>query len=78
MENLTVVNPDQWPLICFIRCPSNHRPVVDQAGRDLGFQGDWRYGLGLSVGSGSTPIVKRAVFSDILTRAVNIWVARAA
>ena len=74
IENLTVVNPDRVAVDMF----SNAAPritdlFVDRAGRDLAFQGDWRYGLGLSIGAGSTPIVKRAVFSDILTRAVNIW-----
>ena len=47
--------------------------VINQAGRVLPFQGDWRYGLGLSIGSGSTPIVDGALFTDHLTRAINIW-----
>ncbi len=74
IENLTVVNPDRVAVDIFNSAsPRITDLFVDRAGRDLGFQGDWRYGLGLSVGSGSAPIVKRAVFSDILTRAVNIW-----
>ena len=74
IENLTVVNPDRVGVDLFSSAaPRITDLYVNQAGRDLGFQGDWRYGLGLSVGSGSTPIVQRAVFSDILTRAVNIW-----
>ncbi|MGA0352704.1 MAG: right-handed parallel beta-helix repeat-containing protein [Poseidonia sp.] len=74
MENLTVVNPDRVAVDLFSSAsPRITDLYVDRAGRDLGFQGDWRYGLGLSIGSGSTPIVQRAVFSDILTRAVNIW-----
>ena len=74
MENLTVVNPDRVAIDMFnSAAPRITDLFVDRAGRDLGFQGDWRYGLGLSIGSGSTPIVNRAVFSDILTRAVNIW-----
>ena len=74
IENLTVVNPDRVAVDLFnSAAPRITDLFVDQAGRDLAFQGDWRYGLGLSVGSGSTPIVKRAVFSDVLTRAVNIW-----
>ena len=74
IENLTVVNPDRVAVDLFNSAsPRINDLFVDRAGRDLGFQGDWRYGLGLSVGSGSTPIVNRAVFSDILTRAVNIW-----
>ena len=74
MENLTVVNPDRVAVDLFqSSAPRITDLFVDQAGRDLGFQNDWRYGLGLSIGAGSTPIVNRAVFSDILTRAVNIW-----
>ena len=74
LENLTVINPDRVAVDLFSSAaPRITDLFVDQAGRDLGFQADWRYGLGLSVGAGSTPIVKRAVFSDILTRAVNIW-----
>lgn len=74
VENLTVVNPSRVAVDLF----SNAAPritdlVVDQAGRDLASQSDWRFGLGLSVGSGSTPIVNRATFSDVLTRSVNIW-----
>ena len=74
IENLTVVNPDRVAVDLFSSAaPRITDLFVDRAGRDLGFQNDWRYGLGLSVGAGSTPIVHRAVFSDVLTRAVNIW-----
>jgi hypothetical protein len=74
IENLTVVNPDRVAIDLFSSAsPRITDLFVDQAGRNVPFQGDWRYGLGLSVGAGSTPIVKRAVFSDVLTRAVNIW-----
>lgn len=74
IENLTVNNPDRVAVDLFSSAaPRITDLLVDRAGRDLGFQGDWRYGLGLSIGSGSTPIVKRAVFSDVLTRAINIW-----
>ena len=74
MENLTVVNPDRVAVDLFQSAtPRITDLFVDQAGREIAFQNDWRYGLGLSIGAGSTPIVNRAVFSDILTRAVNIW-----
>ena len=74
IENLTVVNPDRVAVDMFNgAAPRITDLYVDRAGRDLGFQSDWRYGLGLSIGAGSTPVVQRAVFSDILTRAVNIW-----
>jgi len=74
IENLTVVNPSRVAVDLF----SNAAPritdlVVDQAGRDLTAQSDWRFGLGLSVGSGSTPMVNRATFTDVLTRSLNVW-----
>ena len=74
IENLTVVNPDRVAVDLFNgAAPRISDLFVDRAGRELPFQNDWRYGIGLSVGAGSTPIVQRAVFSDVLTRAVNIW-----
>ncbi|MEK9652115.1 MAG: hypothetical protein VW102_07970, partial [Poseidonia sp.] len=74
ITNLTVVNPDRVAVDLFNSAtPRITDLFVDQAGRNLPFQNDWRYGLGLSIGAGSTPIVKRAVFTDLLTRAVNIW-----
>ncbi|MBQ70817.1 MAG: hypothetical protein CMA65_04930 [Euryarchaeota archaeon] len=74
IENLTVVNPDRVGVDMFNNAgPRITDLFIDQAGRSLPFQGDWRYGIGLSIGAGSTPIINRAVFSDILTRAVNIW-----
>ena len=74
IHNLTLLNPDRVGIDMF----SNSAPqifdlVINQAGRVLPFQGDWRYGLGLSIGSGSTPIVDGALFTDHLTRAINIW-----
>ena len=37
------------------------------------FRSDWRYGIGLSVGDGSTPIVEGAYFTDHLLRGLNLW-----
>ena len=74
IENLTVANPDRVGVDMFNNAaPRITDLFIDQAGRELAFQGDWRYGIGLSIGAGSTPIVTRAVFSDVLTRGVNIW-----
>ena len=72
--NLTIINPDRVGLDLF----SSSSPVIrdlyiDQAGRMVPTQNDWRYGLGLSIGAGSTPVVDGAYFTDHLTRAINIW-----
>ena len=74
IHNLTILNPDRVGIDLFSSSsPLIYDLVIDQAGRSLPFQNDWRYGLGLSVGSGSTPLVDGATFTDHLTRAINIW-----
>ena len=74
IHNLTILNPDRVGIDMFSNsAPQIYDLVINQAGRVLPFQGDWRYGLGLSIGSGSTPIVDGATFTDHLTRAINIW-----
>ena len=77
-SNLTVLNPDRVGIDLFSSAaPIIHDLYIDQAGRMVPFQNDWRYGLGLSIGAGSTPIVDGAYFTDHLTRAINIWAVRA-
>ena len=74
IHNITILNPDRVGIDLFSSSsPQIYDLVIDQAGRFLPFQNDWRYGLGLSVGSGSTPLVDGATFTDHLTRAINIW-----
>lgn len=74
LENITVTNPSRVAVDLFSSAsPRITDLTVDRAGRELPSQTDWRFGLGLSVGSGSTPIVNRATFTDVLTRAVNVW-----
>ncbi|MCH1461089.1 MAG: right-handed parallel beta-helix repeat-containing protein, partial [Candidatus Poseidonia sp.] len=73
-SNLTILNPDRVGVDLFSSAaPIIHDLYIDQAGRMVPFQNDWRYGLGLSIGAGSTPIVDGAYFTDHLTRAINIW-----
>ena len=57
MNNVTLFNPDRVGIDMF----GGSSPVIrdlyiDQAGRSIPFQNDWRYGIGVSVGDGSTPI----------------------
>ncbi|MGY8728728.1 MAG: right-handed parallel beta-helix repeat-containing protein, partial [Candidatus Poseidoniales archaeon] len=74
IHNLTILNPDRVGIDMFSSsAPQIYDLIINQAGRVLPFQADWRYGLGLSIGSGSTPLVDGAVFTDHLTRAINIW-----
>ena len=74
LNNVTIFNPDRVGIDMF----GNSAPVirdlhVEQAGRNVPFQNDWRYGIGLSVGDGSTPIVQGAYFTDHLLRGLNLW-----
>ena len=74
IENLTLLNPQRVGIDMFNYASPQFRDItIDQAGQNLPFQGDWRYGLGISVGSGSAPIFDRVHISDVLTRALNIW-----
>ena len=48
--------------------------VIDGGGQDLhGSTDSWRYGIGISAGDFSTPIVQRAQISGLITRGVNMW-----
>ena len=74
IHNLTIVNPDRVGIDMFSNsAPQIYDLFINQAGRDLPWQSDWRFGLGVSVGAGSTPIIIGAHFSDILTRGINVW-----
>ena len=73
-----------FPLICKrtssrvgIDLFSNSAPIIhdlyiDQAGREVSYS-DWRYGLGFSIGAGSTPILDGAYMTDLRIRGLNIW-----
>ena len=74
IHNLTIVNPDRVAIDMFNNAaPQIYDLFVDQSGRNVPWQSDWRFGLGVSVGAGSTPIIIGAHFSDILTRGINVW-----
>ena len=73
LNNITINNPSRVGIDLF----SGANPIisdltVDQSGRGFTY-GDWRYGIGLSVGAGSSPIVERAVLTDTRIRGLNIW-----
>ena len=73
LNNVTVVNPSRVAVDLFSSAnPIIRDLVVDQAGRGFSYA-DWRYGIGLSVGAGSAPVVERAVLSDMRIRGLNIW-----
>ena len=78
LDNVTVINPDRVGLDLYSANPTISNLFVNSAGKNLPWQGDWRYGIGLSVGAGSTPIVNGARFTNHLTSALNIWDLQAA
>jgi len=73
LNNVTVVNPSRVGVDLFSNAnPTIQDLLVDQSGRGFSYS-DWRFGIGLSVGAGSAPIVERAVLSDARIRGLNIW-----
>ncbi|MBF14495.1 MAG: hypothetical protein CMA97_03150 [Euryarchaeota archaeon] len=74
LNNVTIFNPDRVGIDMFGSSSPVIRDLhVEQAGRSVPFQNDWRYGIGLSVGAGSTPIVQGAYFTDHQLRGLNLW-----
>lgn len=71
-HNLTIDSPDRVGIDLFGATPVFEDLTVVDAGQNA-IQTDWRFGLGLSVGAGSAPVVKRADFSGITTRGLNVW-----
>ena len=75
LDNLTVLDPDYVGVDLF----SSATPViqnlhVDEAGQDLhGFSSTWRYGIGLSIGASSAPVVTGLRVNDAITRGINVW-----
>lgn len=75
MDNVTVLDPDYVGVDLF----SSATPVIqnlhiDEAGQDLhGFSSTWRYGIGLSVGASSAPVVTGLKVNDAITRGINVW-----
>lgn len=73
INNLTIINPSRVGIDLFTNsAPIIHDLYIDQAGRQVSYS-DWRYGLGVSVGAGSTPILDGAYMTDLRIRGLNIW-----
>ena len=73
INNITIINPSRVGIDLFSNsAPIIHDLYIDQAGREVSYS-DWRYGLGLSVGAGSTPILEGAYMTDLRLRGLNLW-----
>jgi len=75
LNDLTVVNADRVAVDLFDGAsPRINNLVIDGGGQDLhGISTSWRYGIGLSVGAYSAPIVDGVTANGLITRGVNYW-----
>ena len=74
ISNLTVFNPDDVGVDLFSGAtPTIRNLIVNEAGQDWVFPQYWRYGIGLSVGSGSAPNVDGVILDGLVTRGINYW-----
>ena len=75
LNDLRVVNADRVAVDLFDGAsPRINDLVIDGGGQDLhGISTSWRYGIGLSVGAYSAPIVNGMIADGLITRAVNYW-----
>ena len=75
VNNLTVINADKVAVDLFSQSsPIFNHLSIQGGGQDIhGSTTSWRYGLGLSIGDGSTPIVRDLTIDGTMTRGLNIW-----
>ncbi|MEE3269768.1 MAG: PKD domain-containing protein [Candidatus Thermoplasmatota archaeon] len=75
LNDLIIVNADRVAVDLFEgSSPRINNLVIDGGGQNLhGISTSWRYGIGLSVGDYSTPIVDGVIADGLITRAVNYW-----
>jgi len=75
INNLTVLNADFVAVDLFSSAnPQITNLTILGGGQDVhGIAGTWRYGIGLSLGSGSAPIVDGLLADSLVTRALNVW-----
>ena len=75
ITNLVVNNADRVAIDLFDSAsPTLRDIVIDGGGQDLhGSSTTWRYGIGISSGASSAPIVQGAAIGGLVTRGVNLW-----
>ena len=75
INNLTVINADRVAVDLFDSAsPILRDIVIEGGGQDLhGSSTTWRYGIGISSGASSAPIVQGATMDNLITRGVNQW-----
>jgi hypothetical protein len=75
ISDLIVVNADSVAVDLFEGAsPVIKNLTIDGGGQDVhGFSSSWRYGIGLSVGFESAPVVDGLNIDGLITRGLNFW-----
>ena len=75
LTDIIVQNADRVAVDLFDGAtPTINNLEINGGGQDVhGFSSSWRYGIGLSVGSNSAPILNGLNADGLITRAVNYW-----
>ena len=75
LTDIIVQNADRVAVDLFDGAtPTINNLEINGGGQDVhGFSGSWRYGIGLSVGANSAPILNGLNADGLITRAVNYW-----
>ena len=75
LSNLTIINADNVAVDLFSSAsPTIRNLVIDGGGQDVhGTSTTWRYGIGLSIGAYSAPVVEGASIEGVITRGLNQW-----
>ena len=75
LNNLTVINADRVAVDLFSSAsPRINDLVIDGGGQDVhAISTSWRYGIGLSIGAYSAPIVNGVTIDGLISRGLNYW-----
>lgn len=75
MNDLTIINADRVAVDLYDGAsPRINDLIIDGGGQDVhGFSTSWRYGIGLSVGAYSAPIIDGMTADGLITRGLNYW-----
>ena len=75
LNDVRIENPDYVGIDMFDNAnPTIQRLSVQDGGQDVASSStNNRYGIGLSIGASSNPLVLGATFDNLTTRAVNMW-----
>ena len=75
ISNLQIFNTDRVAIDLFDGAsPTIRNVVIDGGGQDIhGTSSTWRYGIGISSGASSAPVVQGASIGNMVTRGVNLW-----